>query len=193
MKPKPENPRAHVFFDGQNLFHSAKEAFGYSYPNYDVVALANRICSDNGWKLEQVHFYTGVPVESERPFWYHFWTAKTAAMGRQGVRIFTRPVRNKREKGVDTRIAIDLIKYAHANLYDVVVVFSQDQDLSEAADEIRQVSREQNRWIKIASAFPVSPKGRNPKGINKTDWLPFDKQVYDSCIDSRDYRKKSRK
>lgn len=27
--------RAVVFVDGQNLFHSAKNCFGYTYPNYD--------------------------------------------------------------------------------------------------------------------------------------------------------------
>jgi hypothetical protein len=33
---EPPVKRAFVFIDGQNLFHAAKEAFGYSYPNYDV-------------------------------------------------------------------------------------------------------------------------------------------------------------
>ncbi|MDE2823271.1 MAG: hypothetical protein OXK79_07175 [Chloroflexota bacterium] len=32
--------RAVTFVDGQNLFHSAREAFGYTYPNYNVSALA---------------------------------------------------------------------------------------------------------------------------------------------------------
>ncbi len=36
--------RAVVFVDGQNLFHAAREAFGYTYPNYDVSALAKQIC-----------------------------------------------------------------------------------------------------------------------------------------------------
>lgn len=26
--------------DGQNLYHAAREAFGYNYPNYDIKALA---------------------------------------------------------------------------------------------------------------------------------------------------------
>ena len=29
-----------AFFDGQNLFHAAREAFGYTWPNYDVAKLA---------------------------------------------------------------------------------------------------------------------------------------------------------
>lgn len=48
MGQEPEIKRAFVFVDGQNLFHSAREAFGYTYPNYDVIALANRVCLAQG-------------------------------------------------------------------------------------------------------------------------------------------------
>jgi hypothetical protein len=35
MSVEPEVKRAVAFFDGQNLFHAVKNAFGYKYPNYD--------------------------------------------------------------------------------------------------------------------------------------------------------------
>jgi hypothetical protein len=68
------------------------------------------------------------------------------------------------------------------------VVFSQDQDLSEAAAEIRTIAQQQGRWIKIACAFPWSPAAHNKRGINSTDWLKIDRTTYDTCIDARDYR-----
>jgi hypothetical protein len=37
-----------ALFDGQNLFHAAREAFGYNEPNYDPVALSRRLCADHG-------------------------------------------------------------------------------------------------------------------------------------------------
>jgi uncharacterized LabA/DUF88 family protein len=37
------------------------------------------------------------------------------------------------EKGVDVRIALDVIRLAHRAEYDVALLFSQDQDLSEVA------------------------------------------------------------
>ena len=52
------------------------------------------------------------------------------------------------------RIALDVISLAHRRAYDVALVMSQDQDLSEVADEIRTIAQEQQRWIKIACAFP---------------------------------------
>lgn len=58
------------------------------------------------------------------------------------------------------------------------------------AREIRKIARHQGRWIKIASAFPVSPVTTNRKGINWTDWIRIDRATYDACVDPRDYRPK---
>jgi hypothetical protein len=90
LAPEPLVKRAAAFFDGQNLFHRAREAFGYSFPNFDARALALLVCRSHGWNLVQVRFYTGVPHRIDDARWSHFWTAKTAAMGRQGVVVFTR-------------------------------------------------------------------------------------------------------
>jgi uncharacterized LabA/DUF88 family protein len=207
MSQEPLEKRATVFVDGQNLFHAAKEAFGYPYPNYDVLELAKAVCLARDWQLAESRFYTGIPDPTDDPFWHHFWTAKLATMGRQGVEIFARTLRyrNRRvrlpdgtihsflageEKGIDVRIALDVIRLAHQRSYDVAVVLSQDQDLSEVAQEIRIIASEQKRWIKMASAFPVSPTTRNRRGIEKTDWIPIDRATYDSCLDRRDYRPK---
>lgn len=96
------------------------------------------------------------------------------------------------EKGIDVRIALDVIALAHRRAYDVAVVMSQDQDLSEVAEEIRVIAREQGRWIKIASAFPQSPASWNRRGINKTDWIRIDRELYDRCLDRRDYRRSAK-
>jgi len=207
MRVEPSPKRAVAFVDGQNLFYAAKDAFGYTYPNYDVTALARAVCTAASWLLVQTRFYTGVPDARDDLFWSYFWTHKLAMMGRQGIVTFARPLRyrNRRvrlpdgtehtylsgeEKGIDVRIAIDLIRMAHHREYDVAVVFSQDQDLSEVATEIRAISGEQDRWIKIASAFPASPTSRNARGIEKTDWFPINRSTYEACIDRRDYRPK---
>lgn len=205
MVHEPTIHRAIAFIDGQNLFHAAKEAFGYSYPNYDCAALVREICQQHGWQMGGVRFYTGVPERRDDPAWNHFWKAKLGAMGHRGVSVFTRSLRYRthtvqlpdgksrtfrvgEEKGIDVRIALDTIHAAYRREYDVALIFSQDQDLSEVADQIRLIAREQHRWIKVVSAFPVSPNSRNRRGINKTDWVRIDRSLYDLCLDSRDYR-----
>ncbi len=205
MTREPPAKRAVAFVDGQNLFHAAREAFGYTYPNYDVSALAEQVCARQGWDLTQVRFYTGIPDAADNARWHSFWTRKLAAMGRRRVVVYSRPLRYRNrtvdlpdgtqhsfltgeEKGVDVRIALDVIALAHRREYDVAVIMSQDQDLSEVAEEIRTIAREQRRWIKVASAYPQSPASRNRRGINKTDWIPIDRELYDRCVDRRDYR-----
>ena len=209
LKGEPLVKRVVAFVDGQNLFHAARQAFGYTYPNYDVSALANRICVGKGWDLKEVRFYTGIPNPGDNPRWHFFWTQKLAMMGRQGVIVFSRPLRYRKrtvfqadgtqhsflsgeEKGIDVRIALDVIALANRHQYDVALIMSQDQDLSEVAEEIRTIAREQSRWIKIASAFPQSRASRNRRGINKTDWIKIDRQLFDQCLDPRDYRRKSK-
>jgi NYN domain-containing protein len=61
------------------------------------------------------------------------------------------------EKGIDVRLALDVIRLSHQDQYDVALLFCSDQDLSEVAEEIRLIARERRRWIKIASAYPSSP------------------------------------
>jgi uncharacterized LabA/DUF88 family protein len=195
------------FVDGQNLFFAAKQAFGYSYPSYDPRRLIQVVAAPHGWIVAGVHFYTGVPDRKDSPFWHDFWAAKCAAMKAEGVVTFTRPlsyrtetvdlpgagrtaIRIGREKGIDVRIALDIVRLARSGALDVALVFSQDQDLSEVASEIRAIARDQGRWVNMTCAFPVSPTRANRRGIGKTDWIRLDRATYDLALDPRDYRPK---
>jgi hypothetical protein len=93
----------------------------------------------------------------------------------------------REEKGIDVRIALDVIRLATHDRFDVGMIFSQDQDFSEMAEEIRAIAREHDRWIKIVCAFPSSPTSRQTRGIQKTDWIRLDRATYESCLDRRDY------
>lgn len=202
---EPVIKRTWAFVDGQNLFHAVKTAFGYTFPNYDVEKLAHSICASKSWDLVGTSFYTGYPDAGDNAIWNRFWSNKLLQMSRRGIHTFSRPLRYRnqtlvlpdgtqhtilvgQEKGVDVRLALDVVKGALENTFDVALVFSQDQDLSEVSDEIRTIASQQDRWIKIASAFPVSPAARNQRGINKTDWIGITKAEYDNCIDPADYR-----
>ena len=208
MPVEPTIKRVVSFIDGQNLFYAAKEAFGYTYPNYDVKALAESVCRQKGWQLDQTRFYTGIPHLQDHPRWHYFWMAKLRTMSWQGVHVYKRPLRYRNqsielpngtvqtvlvgeEKGIDVRIALDAIRFAYESTCDVLLLFSQDQDLSEVADEVRRVAGLQQRWLKIACAFPSSPTSRNMRGINRTDWIAIDRGTYDACLDTRDYRPKT--
>jgi len=169
--------------------------------------LSEVVATQNGWTPLGTRFYTGIPDPLDNPFCNHFWSAKLAVMGTQGVISYARPLRYRnqtialpdgssttilvgQEKGVDVRTALDIVRLARSDDYDVALVFSQEQDLSEVADEIRAIARDQGRWIKIASAFPFSPTSTNRRGVNGTDWIRLDRATYDLALDPRDYRPK---
>ena len=194
-------PRVVAFFDGQNLYRCVMAAFGYTYPNYDPTKLSQLICAKHNWQLESVRFYTGIPKPQDMPFWNNFWVNKLANLGRQKVIVYKRYLKKREtktpsgvvtyfvEKGIDVRLSIDIIRMALKGEYDIALIFSQDQDLSEAADEIRNISKERGISIKIASAFPHNPDPSYRRGINKTDWHTISKIEYDSCRDPVDYHK----
>ncbi len=207
MPAEPPVKRAVAFVDGQNLFYAARKAFGYPFPNYNPKALAQRVNSARGWTLSRTFFYTGIADATDNPFWNHFWTAKLAVMGTRGIQTFSRSLRYRNqtvrlpgggtttilvgeEKGIDVRLALDVVRMARENRYDVALIFSQDQDLSEAADEVKAISVQQGRWIKVACAFPLSPTTENRRGINGTEWITIDRATYDACLDPNDYRPK---
>ena len=150
-----------------------------------------------------MRFYTGVHDRKVNAFLHECWTRRLAQFKREGIVTFhrtlkyadedvqlsdgtTKTVHVAREKGIDIRIALDVVRLARHDGFDVALLFSQDQDMSEAVAEVKSISQDLGRWIKLASAYPTGTK--NPRGIDGTDWITFDKAVYDRCLDPRDYR-----
>ena len=158
MPREPTTKRAVSFIDGQNLFRHAKDAFGH------LVAMRR----------------SGVHVTS-RPLRYRRETVSLPDGSDREVFV-------PREKGIDLRLGLDVVRMARNGDLDVAVIFSQDQDLAEVSSEIRDIARSTNRWLKIASAYPDSPTATSYRGIDRTDWIALDRSLYDSCLDLRDYR-----
>ena len=207
MPVEPTTKRAVVFFDGQNLFYAAKEAFGYSYPNYDPKLSGRkslRLQRLDGSRQSLLH---GVPSAATSPTGTTSGRRKLAVMGTRESRRLSRSLRYRnqtvslpdgtlavtlvgQEKVIDVRIALDIVRFALESKYDVALIFSQDQDLSEAVEDVKKISALQNRSIKPACAYPTSPASHKTRGINGTEWIRIDRATYDACTDPNDYRPK---
>lgn len=207
MPIEPPVKRCIAFIDAQSLFHAARQAFGSFYPDYNPIALAQSICEKHGWELTQVRVYTSIPPLEENEHWNRFWMAKLRALETAGAVTWWKPWRFRKrpahlpdgttqmlpvavEKGIDMRMAIDILVRAYNKAFDVALVLGQDQDFADVSDEIRAIARDQDRWIKIASAYPYSNASRSFRGIDRTDWIQIDRETYDACLDPRDYRPK---
>ncbi|MGH6872591.1 MAG: NYN domain-containing protein [Rhizomicrobium sp.] len=199
---------AMAFFDGQNLFQHAKDAFGHYFPNYDPKKLHEWVCASRGWKSNLVRFYTGVPDQLHSPMWTAYWSNRVLAMKRAGIAVTTRPLRYRdkevevngekeivstpQEKGIDVRIALDLVSCALSEQFDVAVIYSQDQDLCEAVDEVKAIAKKANREIEVACAFPYGVNATSKRGIDRTTWIKIEEADYNACLDPHDYRPKQR-
>jgi hypothetical protein len=112
--------------------------------------------------------------------WASYWSNRVLALKRAGVHVTTRPIRYRKEtiigetgkeevittpqeKGIDVRLALDVVSLARNRQFDVALIFSQDQDLQEVVQEVADISKEQQRWIGIACAFPSGPTLLRPE------------------------------
>lgn len=208
--------RVYVFFDGQNVFYGAKQAFGYAEPNYDPVALAIELVSLRpNAQLIRLYFYTGIHSYRKDPKWNVFWNNKLRAIRREGdIRLgrgntitYSRPliyhdevardnagnvvlnssdgtakvVPKGREKGIDLRLGLDVVRLANTRDYDVAMVVSQDTDYTEVVEEVEFISTQQKRRIAVVSASPRNAKGKF--GIPFTAGIEITKVIYDRCLD----------
>lgn len=133
--------RTVVFIDYQNMYRSAREAFGWvseggHFGNFRPYGLGRQMVREQPRILEQVRVYTGCHTP-QRDAAQHAhmqrrmsaWIAESPAK----VEVFPRPLRYGRrgpeEKGVDVELAIDFVRLAIDNVFDVAVLASADSDL----------------------------------------------------------------
>ena len=88
------------------------------------------------------------------------------------------------------RIALDLVATARLGLWDVAVIFSEDQDLAEAVEDVRQISREQERLLEVWCAYPEHPDRQGYRKIKGTKAFVMKEAFYNACLDPLDYRPK---
>ena len=93
MPDEPNTKRAVAFYDGQNLYHHAKAAFGHYHPNYHPTKLFNAVCADSGWINPGIRFYTGTPDFKRDEMWHGYWTSRLLAMRRAGILVTHGPLR----------------------------------------------------------------------------------------------------
>lgn len=198
--------RTYVFIDGQNFYLSARAAFKLNFPNFDARAVGDLLAQKiGGADAAQVYFYTGMPVAKYSPHWHKFWSNKIAALEEAGVHTFTRPLRyltetdpsqptgykilNTREKGIDLRIALDVMEAARRPDCTDIMIVSRDQDFYEVVEKIDHYCKFEGRDIEVWSAYPDGGNGpKHLRGIDGTRQLRILRDDYKLCIDPTDYR-----
>jgi uncharacterized LabA/DUF88 family protein len=169
--------RAAVFIDGQNLYHRCRDHFAWPWvhPHKLAQALLDedlRTGESSSRVLACVRYYTGIHDLARRPEPHRLMVRRLQAYTADGVTAIAIPLRYDgkgagREKGVDVRIALDMVRFGRKGLFDVAVVVSEDSDLDEAVKDLYAL-RDHERWIAVENALPHSgtPHARSPRWLS---------------------------
>jgi uncharacterized LabA/DUF88 family protein len=136
--------RAVVFVDYQNVYRSARDAYGLNgedslLGNVRPYSLGRQMMRDGSCILEQVRVYTGIHTPQRRTKLHAMMQRRISAWiaaSPEKVNVFPRPLSygggQTREKGVDVEIAIDFVRLALEDTFDVGILCSADTDLAPA-------------------------------------------------------------
>ncbi len=152
--------RVAVFIDYQNCYRIARELFHdheidpAHFGNLKPMQLANLLAGKGpgAYSLVHVGVYCGIADPRRDPKTHGARQRQIEAWKSAGVTVFARPLRyppvwaakageKPREKGVDVKLAIDVVVMAVENIYDTAVIASCDTDLDPVVDALIELQR----------------------------------------------------
>jgi uncharacterized LabA/DUF88 family protein len=139
--------RVAVFYDWQNVYNTAREAFGWEgypseYGNFSPYALGRVLAAGNGrgkeGELVAVEIHRGLPSQRRDPVSYAANRRQAAAWQKEAPDLVTvrqRQLRYPREfpnepaieKGVDVSLALAAVEAVLVRTCDVAIIFSHDR------------------------------------------------------------------
>jgi hypothetical protein len=156
-----EAKRVAVFFDWQNVYKAARNAFdlnslGNERGNIDPYNLARLLAAGNGRgkdgsELVHVEVHRGLPSSARDPIGYGANRRQAAAWQKGGAGVVVprmRPLRYPHpsmqvqtpvEKGIDVQLALGAVECTVTEKCDVAIVFSHDSDLLPAIESIARL------------------------------------------------------
>ena len=168
-----EASRVALFVDGQNCYMGARRAYcgdaaSARCGQVDPHLLGHHLCarSDVRRSLVGVRIYRGLPSEIRDPRGHRAAQRQVAAWQRLPlVDAWTRPLSygpdgTAREKGVDTKLAVDMVLMAQRNEFDVAVLFSDDTDFLPALEAVIEIK---GTTAACEVATWVSPRNPRPR------------------------------
>lgn len=212
MPARPDPLRVMLFVDGQNLYGSCLRHFGHGYCHPHLLAQELLL----GRELAAIRFYSGIHNPRVNPSANAALNRRLAVMKKHGIWTFTQPlkyseqqvidpnvaicehgfckvetVRKGREKGIDLRIGLDMLRLARQGHYDVAVLVTQDTDLNQAVDELMLLRDELGLWLACETAYPYNPASGHPNFRLRScrRWHIIDQAMCDRIRDDTDYTK----
>ncbi len=143
--------KAIVFIDGNNFYNKLKELCGnskkYRLSDFNYDGFARWLVKNN--EFVEVRYYLGAlkrQGDEKTEKMYADQQRFFAKLQKQKVsitlgQIIQHPDKSFHEKGVDVRVAVEMISLARAGKYDIAYLISSDTDLVPAVEEVTKFNK----------------------------------------------------
>lgn len=142
--------RCLIFIDGNNFYNGAKELINdksISLLKFDYSKFGEFLCKSN--TLVETRYYIGAITrgnDKKSEKMYADQQRLIALLQRHNVpvilgTIIRHPDKTFHEKGVDVRIAVEMIRFARLDKYDKAILISSDTDLVPAVEEVQVLGK----------------------------------------------------
>jgi uncharacterized LabA/DUF88 family protein len=178
--------RAFVFIDGSNFYFKLrllKEKLQgeYNLQDFNFRAFSEWLVKPND--LFEVHYYLGAVKQqnnNEKSFrMYADQQRLLMKLQKQNIMVvlghlIRHPDKTYHEKGVDVRLAIEMIRYARQDKYDIAYLLSSDTDLVPAVEEAQTFSKKvQYVGIPKGQSYGLTKVSDDVRLIRPEDIEPF--------------------
>ena len=138
--------RVMVFVDGSNLYHSLRE--DYQRTDVDFARLGPALCGPDR-ELIRVYYYNARVDQTQEPARYgdqQRFFDRLRRIPKLEVKLGSLVYRNfprerPIEKGIDVRIATDMVMHAVRGNYDTAILVSGDTDFTDAIQAVKDLGR----------------------------------------------------
>ena len=132
-----------VFIDGSNFYHGLKKQLGNTH--IDFYKLSLLLCGSQRMLIRTYYYNAPVNKDDDEEMYKHqqrffasldntpYLTKKLGRLEHRNGSVI--------EKGVDIFLAVDMLKYAYNNSYDVAILISSDGDFSEAVNAVKDLGK----------------------------------------------------
>ena len=141
--------RAFVFIDGGNFYFKLKELISkldssHGLIDFNFRKFAEWLVKPN--KLLEIRYYLGaIKRECNNPKSEQLYADQQKLIGKlqqQNIaitlgQVIRHPDKTYHEKGVDVRLAVEMIRFAREDKYDIACLVSSDTDLVAAVEEVQ--------------------------------------------------------
>lgn len=155
-----DKERIAIFIDGSNFYHGLKRNIGKT--KIDFSKLAKILCGER--KLIRIYYYTVPRLRTEDEQKYQDqqkFLEKLKITPYLSVELGRMVKRNSKcykcndsaiifiEKGIDVKIATDMLRFAYNNSYDTAIIISGDGDFSDAIKSVQDLGKHvENAYFK---------------------------------------------